>query len=791
MILLRRRRRSGLLLGLVSAFAALSAGDAAAKFNFGMPAAAHEQAKALDSRVEQVQAQNSYAPAASAAPGYVFITGPSGQHVYTVQSSSISLRGASYHLGGLRWANSRGGSGAIVAGDTWTASNVPLQVLDNAITVFGTDYSGIVSTDSITITYNPNLNFSSYAQADPDAFFVNESTNVAFSISIDTSSGQLVAGSVKVHQVDANDKIIDAAPFPVALVDDGFSTFTAVVGLTEPSTGTLRFRISADTGNGSGAVTAYSEVFTLSVFAHVTATQYTAASDSLDQLDQQYSAFKTANGTAAAQTKALAWLQAQPNIVVAGVLASGNGLWYVLDSGIPGILLDAPAGTQAGGTALSSAPHSAGAAAAGSPPPRPRRFKPRSAGSGSQNLIGSKQATILNAFIPDKGIASILETAGLQVNPVSSAQTLDYIELGGNGVVFVNTHGGVLSKYNAVFAHTPAACVANFLGSVAFLTEELVGPTPYSGGIDYRQCTLAQAKISNSSPHYLAVTPAFIRKYNGGFANSIVYASACESLTNATMAQAFLGLGAATYFGYTADVNVSFAQARESSVFELLSNPQPLVDGVSTGDAFAANSSQQDGAPGHGYLLRAGSQNTYMVETYTVALAGIAGGGSVTSSPAGINCPGTCTAAFAPQTPVTLTATPGGSGSFTGWSGGGCSGTGTCSVQIAAAQTVTATFSQGYQADYSCTVTNISNCSLVSDPDGPDSDDSSPPTVGLLYPNPITGTLTGLQANCTDAQAQATTACSGTASVSPDGDDFWNCSVQISSPIQITNCQAQ
>jgi len=30
---------------------------------------------------------------------------------------------------------------------------------------------------------------------------------------------------------------------------------------------------------------------------------------------------------------------------------------------------------------------------------------------------------------------------------------------------------------------------------------------------------------------------------------------------------------------------------------------------------------------------------------------------------------------------------------FTGWSGGGCSGTGTCTVMIDAAKTVTATFS--------------------------------------------------------------------------------------------------
>ncbi|MBK9034688.1 MAG: hypothetical protein IPL61_26055 [Myxococcales bacterium] len=42
-----------------------------------------------------------------------------------------------------------------------------------------------------------------------------------------------------------------------------------------------------------------------------------------------------------------------------------------------------------------------------------------------------------------------------------------------------------------------------------------------------------------------------------------------------------------------------------------------------------------------------------------------------------------------------LTATPSGGAVFSGWSGGGCSGTGTCATTITAAVTVTATFAAG------------------------------------------------------------------------------------------------
>jgi hypothetical protein len=77
--------------------------------------------------------------------------------------------------------------------------------------------------------------------------------------------------------------------------------------------------------------------------------------------------------------------------------------------------------------------------------------------------------------------------------------------------------------------------------------------------------------------------------------------------------------------------------------------------------------------------------------TLTVTLAG-SGSGTVTSSPAGIACGGTCSTSFAAGSMVTLTATPGSGSTFTGWSGAACSGTGTCTVTMSSGRSVTATF---------------------------------------------------------------------------------------------------
>ncbi|PKN78414.1 MAG: hypothetical protein CVU51_15695 [Deltaproteobacteria bacterium HGW-Deltaproteobacteria-1] len=66
--------------------------------------------------------------------------------------------------------------------------------------------------------------------------------------------------------------------------------------------------------------------------------------------------------------------------------------------------------------------------------------------------------------------------------------------------------------------------------------------------------------------------------------------------------------------------------------------------------------------------------------------------GTVTSNPSGINCGSTCYANFDAEASVTLTALPKSGYTFTGWSGGGCSGTGTCTVNMASAQVVTANY---------------------------------------------------------------------------------------------------
>ncbi len=77
--------------------------------------------------------------------------------------------------------------------------------------------------------------------------------------------------------------------------------------------------------------------------------------------------------------------------------------------------------------------------------------------------------------------------------------------------------------------------------------------------------------------------------------------------------------------------------------------------------------------------------------TLTVTRTG-SGSDRVSDGAGAISCPTTCSHAYPESSVVTLTATPGSGSAFAGWSGGGCSGTGTCQVTLNSDTTVNAAF---------------------------------------------------------------------------------------------------
>jgi len=123
-----------------------------------------------------------------------------------------------------------------------------------------------------------------------------------------------------------------------------------------------------------------------------------------------------------------------------------------------------------------------------------------------------------------------------------------------------------------------------------------------------------------------------------------------------------------------------------------------LSETAGTGSTFAGWSGACSGT---GACVVALAANTSVTATFnlssgiilTVQDAGT-GSGTVTSSPAGIDCPGTCAAGFDKGTQIVLTAVPAGGTTFAGWSGL-CTGIGNCNLTLEGSTTVTPTFETG------------------------------------------------------------------------------------------------
>jgi List-Bact-rpt repeat protein/fibronectin type III domain protein len=93
------------------------------------------------------------------------------------------------------------------------------------------------------------------------------------------------------------------------------------------------------------------------------------------------------------------------------------------------------------------------------------------------------------------------------------------------------------------------------------------------------------------------------------------------------------------------------------------------------------------------------------ISNFPLTISKSGGRGTITSNPIGLNCGSICTASFSSDSPVTLTANAASDSIFSGWSGGGCSGTGSCVLTLSSSTSVTANFASSPPPTSSLSVT--------------------------------------------------------------------------------------
>jgi hypothetical protein len=204
---------------------------------------------------------------------------------------------------------------------------------------------------------------------------------------------------------------------------------------------------------------------------------------------------------------------------------------------------------------------------------------------------------------------------------------------------------------------------------------------------------------------YLTHTMTWGGSYSGMKLQSVSIVNLATSApTTNTLSVSKAGTGSGTVTsaptGINCDPTCSYAFSANTAV--------TLTAAASTGSTFMGWSGSGCSGTGNCSVTMDTTKSvtaTFTLSTSTSVLSvskSGTGGGTVTSIPVGINCGSTCSYGFDNNTVVTLTATSSIGSTFTGWSGSGCSGTGTCVVTMDVAKSVTGAFILNtYQLDVS------------------------------------------------------------------------------------------
>ncbi len=179
------------------------------------------------------------------------------------------------------------------------------------------------------------------------------------------------------------------------------------------------------------------------------------------------------------------------------------------------------------------------------------------------------------------------------------------------------------------------------------------------------------------------------------------------------------GNGTVTGNGFNCTITNGVASGTCSKTYNSGDIADTLTPAAGAGHSFGGWSGGTCSGSG---TCRAGSMTSNKIATATFTLNDYnlsitrsgSGSGTVTGAPAGINCGSTCSYMYPYNTSVTLTATAADGSIFAGWSGEGCTGTGTCTVTMTAARNVTARFNPASACENVLKVNDADSATITS-----------------------------------------------------------------------------
>ncbi|MFZ3132289.1 MAG: Ig-like domain-containing protein, partial [Desulfosporosinus sp.] len=527
----------------------------------------------------------------------IAITDPTNKSSYTTKEQIITLSGTasdSYAIKSITYSINNGVKKSATGSNEWSIPDISLIAGDNIVLVTAYDTEGNSSSTAIDIIYNQNFEFLNDFQINPDSIFINEPCEVTIKVFI-KDSDILDKSKVKILKVDGNYNPIEELG---NIYDDGNvnngddiandGVFSIKTTFNESELGQVLMRVKAETSLGA----AYGNVAQLSVIEHISDEQIDTASEMDDNVQQKLDELLASNPEETAKEETVEWLESQPEIESAGISESGDGIWYLMSSGILGGVLDGEEGTkgrqQSDTTTQPLSP--------ANPTFEPlRNLTELLESETSTNTVGSNKVAVLSSFANQGGVNQLPSEAYDNVyNLFDSAesQTFDasrfldenvsvdlYKNLSDYGVVIIDSHGDAFysQDLHSIFPELDDIFAKNY-GKVIILT----GEDATEEKIKTYEADLKKGRLTLIG-NYFAITPAFINYYyyNDPLADSIIFSGSCRSMFNDSMADQFISAGAKTYFGYTDYVKVSYDSKILPDLFSSMLN-----DGLTTEQAF-------------------------------------------------------------------------------------------------------------------------------------------------------------------------------------------------------------
>jgi hypothetical protein len=536
----------------------------------------------------------------------ISITSPTAESSYLADENTVSISGISSDNVGVSkvlYTGPGGISGTATGTLSWSVSNLNLANGDNMFTFIAYDAANNTDTARLLVTFNEFVNFIGPLNITPNGFFINEATEVKFSIAL-LNNPNLVANGVKLIKVDESGNLIEEV---FEMFDDGDlnahgddiqgdGVFTNKQAFTEDNPVTLNFRVRVTTNETSGTVDSYSEIASITVVGEIppaTLDEILSLQLQADSVFQDYIQNHTFDE---AVNFTIDFLE-QNALVVGAIQTNSEDIWIDFSFGLEGMIFTTAEGNEGGHQGIED--RAVKSSVPLSQQTRGNAALNKGSGKDDENLVLDKDVLLYapnwdefhdwgTEFLDEVNtIVSACECPNFHINYKKNAEAgLDILKsLSDYGLIVIHTHGGLDDENNVIFLTGEEVDYFDITDLLDWLTGNIF-PVPFHGKSMW------------------VVKPSFLTTYNGTYPNSIVYNGSCESGHNTTMSDAFLNNGASTYFGFSETVQSVFDRDMAYDLF-----PKIITDGMTTGEAFVPG--QHDGNTPAAYFVMFGNDETH------------------------------------------------------------------------------------------------------------------------------------------------------------------------------------